>query len=259
MITKSIINKVGLEAEVLIRSKKNELVIPSDYNLPCDDFIVLGEIRAPAKDNIPDTLYAFMKEFYMFNKSLEYFNFHTDIEKGWATISPEDYTNILRKMGSKEIATCKNIYKNVDILKLTDANVLDGKILSHNVSTGLHIHFSSDIVVHNIYHVPDAYQLRNNLFVHSCQDKRFDEETKLYSLLTKNTIRSIVSSFDKNIFPKYNPENVTLKYRKPGFYEEKSWGFEYRSLPFNQLVYDNLASIVEFAFEQLSKLSKVLV
>jgi hypothetical protein len=40
----------------------------------------------------------------------------------------------------------------------------------------------------------------------------------------------------------------------PGFYEVKNYGFEYRSLPFNKLVLDNLKDIIAYAFEELDYL-----
>jgi len=54
MITKKLVNKIGLECEVLIRNNKDELVIPSEYNLPTDDFIILGEIRSLPQTNVSD-------------------------------------------------------------------------------------------------------------------------------------------------------------------------------------------------------------
>ena len=54
----------------------------------------------------------------------------------------------------------------------------------------------------------------------------------------------------------YGLENRTLKYRNPGFYEKKSWGFEYRSLPANDdtLSLGKLRFIVETAFDLLNNL-----
>lgn len=42
-------------------------------------------------------------------------------------------------------------------------------------------------------------------------------------------------------------------YRIPGMWEAKPWGFEYRSLPFNQWVIDHLLEITEFAFDVLER------
>jgi hypothetical protein len=256
MITKKLVNKIGLECEVLIRNNKDELVIPSEYNLPTDDFIILGEIRSLPQTNVSDVVYEFMKDLYAFNILLKVNKLNLDIQDGWDVISPDLYSKLLRIMGSKNIEECKNVYGN-DILKMTDAIVENGKIIGHKISTGLHIHFSYDIIASHKYAKETYTNTVDNMYVRTGTET-CEEETKLYSLLTENTIKSIVKSFDKDILPKYKIEE-NLKFRNSGFYEIKPYGFEYRSLPFNQLILDNLTEIVEYSFDKLNKLSKVLV
>jgi hypothetical protein len=258
MITKRIVNKIGLECEVLIRNNKDELVIPNDYGLAHDDFPILGEVRSLPYETVQDTVFEFWKDYYAYNLHTKYNKLFLDIQDGWDVISPEYYSKILKKMGNKEISQAKNIYKT-DILKLTDAIVEDGKITGHKISCGLHIHFSSDIVIDNDYSIPDFVQDTQNHYIKLPTTTRYHEETKLYSLLTDNVIKSIIRGLDNDILYKYTIPNQKLKYRYPGFYELKSYGFEYRSLPFNQLVLDNLVSIVEYCFDKLNKLSKLLV
>jgi len=256
MITKRIVNKIGLECEVLIRNNKDELVIPNDYGLAHDDFPILGEVRSLPYETVQDTVFEFWKDYYAYNLHTKYNKLFLDIQDGWDVISPEYYSKILKKMGNKEISQAKNIYKT-DILKLTDAIVEDGKIKGHKISCGLHIHFSSYINIQYKVDVPHYYSNGNNLFVKG-DTNSFMEEENLYSLLTPNVIKSIIKGIDTDILSKYNI-NENLKYRYPGFYELKSYGFEYRSLPFNRLVFDNLVSIVEYCFDKLNKLSKLLV
>ena len=257
MITNKIVNKIGLECEVLIRNQKDELVIPSDYSLSHDDFIILGEIRSLPYETVQDTVFEFYKDYYAYETHVKHNKLFIDIQDGWDMISPEYYSTILKRMGNKEISQAKNIYKT-DILKLTDAVVEDGKIVGHKISCGLHIHFSSDIVITESHYVPKLDKLKEYLF-YSSGSEEVKTETKLYSLLTNNIIKSIIKGLDKDILSKFNIANQTLKFRNPGFYEIKPYGFEYRSLPFNNLVLDNLVEIVEYCFDKLNKLSKVLV
>jgi hypothetical protein len=257
MITKRIVNKIGLECEVLIRNNKDELVIPNDYGLAHDDFPILGEVRSLPYETVQDTVFEFWKDYYAYNLHTKYNKLFLDIQDGWDVISPEYYSKILKKMGNKEISQAKNIYKT-DILKLTDAIVEDGKITGHKISCGLHIHFSSDIIASHRYAKETYTNTVDNTYVRTGTETCV-EETKLYSLLTDNVIKSIIKGLDNDILYKYTIPNQKLKYRYPGFYELKSYGFEYRSLPFNQLVLDNLVSIVEYCFDKLNKLSKLLV
>lgn len=257
MITNRILNKIGIECEVLIRNNKNELIIPASYDLPHDDFIILGEIRSLPHDNIPDTLFGFMKDFYLFKEKVEKLKLHIDTEKGHDIISPENYSDILKMMGSKGIENCKNIY-GTDILQLSDTILEDDKVVGHKISAGLHIHFSSDVIATSRIRIDDYLNVKGNLYYKS-GSKDIIEETKLYSLITNNVIKSIVKGFDNDILPIYSSQDIVLKFRNPGFYELKSYGFEYRSLPCNNLVINNLDKIIKYAFDKLNKLSKVLV
>ncbi len=135
-------NKVGLEAEFFVRKNKG-LVFPADYGFSCDDFCLLGEFRAKAASSREETIANFIKEYYEIIYKAEKKGVEVDIQTGWDKIDPKFYAQIIRKMGSKSVAACLNIY-NTDILQLTDAEVEGGKILAQKISCGLHVHFSSE-------------------------------------------------------------------------------------------------------------------
>lgn len=252
MLRKRIENKVGIECEVLIRNKKDELIIPSTYDYAHDDFVILGEIRAEPGKDVPDTLFNFLKSYYNYEEYIKKDKLHLDIDKGYDIITPELYSKVLKTMGTKEISSTKNIY-GTDILKLTDEIVDNGKIIGHYISTGLHIHFSSDVIVTEEHAETNYIKLSNDTYVKG-ESKLTLADTIIYSLLNVQTIKQIIRNFDKNILSKYNIQGLPLKYRLPGFYERKNYGFEYRSLPFNKLVLDNLKDIIAYAFEELDYL-----
>ena len=255
MITREVVNKIGIEAEVLIRDKNDKLIYPDNYYMAKDDFIILGEIRGKPYSIVSDVVFEFYKDFYAYKKVADYNKLSLDLS-GYTILTPEFYAEILRKMGSKEIAKCENIYKT-DILNLSDDVLEDGKITGHKVSTGLHIHFSSDIVVTETNELEPFIPYKDGLYLKSNVETREEKETKIYSLLTNTAIKSIVRALDRDIYPKYKI-NADLKFRQPGFFERKAWGFEYRSLPFTGYVFDNLTEIVEYCFDLLRKLEKVL-
>src|SRR5690606_29233883 len=104
------INKIGLEAEFLIKNEQNELVYPQDHGFSCDDFCILGEFRAEPGDTREKTIANFYEEYYKIIYRAKEKKLKIDILNGWETIEPEIYANILRKMGAKSVAQCKNIY-----------------------------------------------------------------------------------------------------------------------------------------------------
>jgi hypothetical protein len=62
---------------------------------------------------------------------------------------------------------------------------------------------------------------------------------------------------DDKFFKKYVPsEDKRTKYRQPGYYELKDYGFEYRSLPASNESMNDIRKIVGFAFELLKEINK---
>jgi hypothetical protein len=76
--------------------------------------------------------------------------------------------------------------------------------------------------------------------------------------LRKRVIEDIAKRCKHNgaIVPMKRPKKEDrTKYRQPGFYELKPYGFEYRSLPANDAVMKALPEIVGKAFELLDSLN----
>lgn len=262
----NITNKIGLEAEFLITDKDNNLLYPGDYGFDTDEFIILGEFRCEPAETRAKVIANFYEGYYKIVELAKKRKVNIDISTGYSKITPKFYSEIMKKMGSKEISKCSNIY-DTDILELSDAEVQDGKILFQKISTGLHIHFSSQSHAEDIFqerikqyepaNIPlsiEGIHTELNLF------KLVSETTKERKLstsanrITKPVLYNFVESLDKYLLHKYNVD-IPLKFRNPGFYELKSHGgFEYRSLPFNQKLLDNIYDVVNFSFSLLEGL-----
>lgn len=232
-------NKIGLEAEYLLRDKKGELVFPGAYGFSTDEFAILGEFRADPGKNYAETGGNFFKEMSDVLFRARTRGLVVDFS-GMAEISPDFYTTILREVGMKSIPPCKNVYKT-DLLKLSDNVVKKGRIVSVKISCGLHVHFSRQ-VVHEYYEETD---------------KTKKLVTSTHDILRTSDIVSIVKKMDKNVLPHYQLSSF-LKYRQPGFYERKSYGFEYRSLPMTDafMKLENVMWLVEQSFSYLEALEK---
>ena len=259
-------NKIGLEAEFLLR-KNGELVYPANYGFETDDFPILGEIRALPANTRAETMANFLKVWYETVERSRAAGLDIDLS-GYAEISPEKYAEILRRMGTKEVAKCANIYPETDLLHLSDAIVENGRILHHRISTGLHLHFSSLATTTKLYSrteetftpvtIPlsiNGTNLAEMSFYQKVGEKKIEERiTATASRITRPVLYDIVEFLDKNLLKKYYL-GVPLKYRNPGFYEVKPYGFEYRSLPFTEEVLGDLYDIVFMCFNCLERLS----
>lgn len=263
------INKVGLEAEFFLRDKNGkELVFPENHGFETDEFIILGEFRAKPGVTRSETAANFFRAWYDVIELAKKKEKTIDISTGYTLITPEFYTEIMRKMGTKTIAHCKNIYPDVDLLKLTDAVVKDGKIEGHKLSTGLHIHLSSSDTVEKIYKkkvetyspvkIPlslgDVSVAEMSFYQKTGESDVEDKFSVTANRITRPVLYSIIKEFDEKILPMYKIDKI-LKYRNPGFYEMKvHGGFEYRSLPFNEKTFGGIFDIVDFAFNKLEEL-----
>ncbi len=257
-------NKIGLEAEYLLRNKDNQLVYPADHGFTTDDFCILGEFRGTPGETREEAIANFIKEYFKVVYSAKKKDLVVDITKGWDLITPKFHSEILKKMGVKNVAKCQNIY-NTDILTLTDAEMKDGKIVNQKISCGFHIHFSSEEYNETKFS-QDTYEAVNlplnikiagaaasfNLF--SKKDKIERTVSATASRITKPVIDYFVKQLDETVLKESSKELPSLKYRNPGFYELKGWGFEYRSLPFNQNVFNNIHDIVDYSFKLLENL-----
>lgn len=263
-----VVNSLGLEAEFFLRGKNGKLLYPGKHGFSTDEFFILGEFRAKEGTNRQETLAHFMEKWYEVLFLAKKNGEKIDIETGHTEIDPALYADILRKMESKHIASAKNIYPKIDLLKLTDAVVKDGEIQKYNLSIGLHIHFSSTItdeqktkrkeVTYSPVRIPLSIAGNSvaemNLFQKDSEKEVETTLTASVSRITKPVLYNFIRELDEKILPAYKPE-IPLKYRNPGFYELKSYGFEYRSLPFNKAVLDNIAEIVDFSYSLLEDLN----
>ncbi|RPJ74110.1 MAG: hypothetical protein EHM20_11145 [Alphaproteobacteria bacterium] len=228
-------NKIGLEAEIILRDYSGKVRFPGKHGFGHDEFFLLGEFRAKPGETRNETVGNFMDALSeVFYRAREK-KFQVDFS-GLTEISPEMKADITRKMLTKRIPECSNIY-GTDILKLSDDVVENGVIKTCRLSAGLHVHFSRWA-----YHT-------------WMEDKTRKESWK--DIITPSQMQNIITQMDKNILPRYNL-GVPLKYRNPGFYEKKSYGFEYRSLPmvkdFTEI--DAVLDLVDFSFSLLEKLDK---
>jgi hypothetical protein len=234
-----------------------------------DDYILLGEVRAAPGNTRAEAVANFLKVWFETEETVRRRGCTLDISLGFTPISPEKHAEVLRYMGSKSVAQCKNIYDGVDLLKLSDAVIEGGQILGQKVSTGLHIHFSAtNQVVREFETVSQEYEdieipliLAGKSSTASMRmsqkigEKKVTKEkiTATASSITKPVIHYIVEAMDKEVLSQY-PLEEQLKYRLPGFYELKAHGFEYRSLPFNAATLKDLYWIVDRAFTFLEEI-----
>jgi len=264
-MTKKIENSVGLEAEYFLRNVDGELLIPREHSLADDDYILLGEIRGAKGYSRAETISNFLKVFHATKHEINEINpaWFMDFETGWTELIPKFYAEVMRKMGTKEICQAENVYPDIDLLSLTDQVTSDGKLKSVKASLGLHIHFASVVederttqeYKYTPINIPISVGGAETML---CVHRKEHEETHtlkvIVNRITNPVIKHIVKKFDDEILGKYVPVGIPLKYRNKGFYEVKPYGFEYRSLPFNQMVYEDLWTIVDFAYKQLEEL-----
>lgn len=234
---KMIKNKVGLEFEFLVHDKSGNLVFPGNLGFSFDDFCIIGEARCKPGETPGEVLGNLHEKLYEIQKRAKKKNCQL-VYKGWEEISMKQYAKVLRKMGYKPLSESSNIY-GTDILSLTNEVVDEnGAVTGKLVSTGLHVHFSS--------HSMEKVKIADSSY-----------KTISTSVITYPDVKFIVEEFDKNLLEttmKSLPNG--LKFRHKGFWEEKSHGFEYRSLPAtSQTLFDLAPTIVEFAFEKLAELS----
>jgi hypothetical protein len=234
-----IVNRVGLEVEFFVL-KNNLLVYPDKYGFCSDDFIIIGEFRCDPGKTREETIANFYKEFTKVRRIAK--EKGVDLTYGYREITPQFRAEVLKKMGNKEIADTRNIY-DTNILELSDDVIVDGKITSCKISTGLHVHFSRHV------------ECESKIY----EGRKHDRErivTDKLSIITPSQRKSIIRGMDVRVLPTYNL-GVQLKYRNQGFYEEKPWGFEYRSLPSCDKILElfELENVVDHAFLFLEQLA----
>lgn len=264
--------KVGVEAEFLVMNSKDEIVMPPAH-WPRDGFPLLAEIQADPGTTTAETIGHFEKA------KLEAITKVQNLSDGphkavWSTaehVSLDLYRRALRatdwSIKQESMGKVKNIY-GVDIEDFSDQVVKAGKIVGAMVSCGLHLHFSCEEKVEVKYEDYTYKEVCLPLSVSKGKEALFDSSLLLYrryptkepkvitaraGKLNTPSIRFIVKGMDKAFFERFVPKERTTKFRQPGFYELKPWGFEYRSLPCNTETIAALPEIVSKAFELLNE------
>jgi len=255
-------NMVGLEAEFLLYDKDGTLVMPREHGFEVDDYPILGEFRAKPGESIGKTVGNFITEYYNVIAKADKLGLTVDLS-GHSTISPELYAKVLTSMGTKTLAKGANIYGG-NILTMSD-HVIDesGNITAVKISCGLHLHFSSN---HTVSRVISGMKYTPVTLPLSIKDipvqmdlyrgAGYEEErtiTATADRITNPVVKFIVEQLDTLVYPLYKLD-VALKYRRPGYYELKPYGFEYRSLPFTSAVLNNIMKITTTAFELLESI-----
>lgn len=264
-------NKIGIEAEYILRDKKGDIIIPPAYT-GRDGFPVLGEIRADPGETVVEVVSNFLKA----KMSIERQYYRGE------TISFEPVTIVPLKIYKKAMAIIRdsdggkdallskvmNIH-NIDISDYSDQIIKNNKIQGCKASCGLHIHFSSSIGEKRSIH-RDEYESidlpisildgkAETVLSLSKYTGRKEEETieVTASQLNKPSVEWIVRNMDDKFFERFVPpeEKDRTKFRQPGFFELKDYGFEYRSLPASPASIESLTEIVEYAFSLLKDLN----
>lgn len=259
-------SKVGLEAEFLMRNSKGEVIMP--VGVSTDDFPILGEIRGQEGERMAETVANFSMAHLQTvqnlrqGRTIEF----TAIERLPLALYKKALSEVKKPKGDV-IGQVKNVY-GTDMSDYSDQIIKNGKIQGANVSCGLHVHFScSDVSEDSIrdfeYEAANVPMTIGNglamkLELFNRKDYKVLKSCKAEaSVLTRPVIEYIVKEMDQRFFGRFAPaKGQRTKYRQPGFFELKPWGFEYRSLPCTPEVIDALPEITTFAFELLDNLNK---
>jgi hypothetical protein len=271
-------SNVGLEAEfLLIDSKDNVVIPPSSWDR--DGFPLLGEVRGNCGNNTPDVV-------ANFNKKL--MEITAKVKKG-SKIVMEDFIRIrlavykaamkqVTEPKSDQVGKVKNVYE-INIEDYSDQVLENGKIQGINSSCGLHIHFSCRETVSKIIEdvkytlvtlpiklaevsgentiLTELIRPEIHLYSKECLPDKIKKRVSVFaSVLTKPVVEYIVKELDNAFFERFAPkEEDRTKYRRPGFYKLKPYGFEYRSLPANNATMEALPEIVDKALGLLASLN----
>ena len=265
-----LVSKIGLEAEFIVRNKEGKIVIPH-YGVPKDGFPLLGEIRGEPARNTAKVFANFIEEKIRVEKAVK-LSGHTIEYISSENVGLKVYKEVMKllratveekKVSGKQI---RNIY-GIDITEFSDQVLKDGKIQGMTVSCGLHINFScTDEEERSV--LEDQYE---SVVLPLSMGDNLDTELRLYkrkgyekkevikvsaSVLTRPVVTDIIKRLDKKFFIEFEEGLKTkTKYRQPGFFALKDFGFEYRSLPFNKDVFEKLPEIIDFSFELIENLN----
>ncbi len=261
---------VGIEVEYLTLDEKGQVVLPPLY-LDVDDFPLLAEIRAKPGSTVANTVANFLLRKMEVERQLSRelsMSFQSS-----ARVGLDVYRRAMQactKPKNEVAGNVRNLY-GTDITDFSDQIIKGGKIQGINISCGLHIHFSCRSVdrvevmrpkytevqlpIRVPETVPEGAKALLQPFIDLYKSDGYEVEQVLEataSLLNRPTIEWMVRSLDEEFFERLaGPKEKRTKYRQPGFFELKPYGFEYRSLPASPEALDALPEIVEAAFKLL--------
>lgn len=264
------IKKVGLEAEYVLLGEDGDLeTIPVSYNR--DSFPLLGEIRGKPGVTWFEAVSSFQEEYLktLHNIESEYTKYKLSFAPS-TIISKDDYKTAIKSVDLNQKEADLQLSKNIYGTRLDDFSdqiVADKKITGYRISCGLHVHFSySETVTKKIERshyekvsLPislseDAFPVSLDLYK-KVSEKEEVLASATVSKLTRPAIYEIVRSMDSAFFERFAPTSEErTKFRQPGFYENKVYGFEYRSLPASDETIKNLPEITKYAFKLLDDL-----
>lgn len=245
--------KIGLEAETFLFNKTNAPeIVPAYYDR--DDFPLLAEIRGKPGESVGEVVGNFVTALIELRTKLERnkSELHMDSHSGFYYVPLSLHKEAHKVMGGKAVDESLNIYGTSVEEFPDDQRNLAGRITHRCVSCGLHVHFSAEEVVTK--QEPLYTKAGKKEYTRSSEFKTI-EIGRLSLLKPRLVISDIVKGMDKELYPKLISEEVKkrCKYRQPGFYELKPYGFEYRSLPYIDQNVDVMTGIVETAFDLLKK------
>ena len=267
--------QVGIEVEFLVLDSKGEVILAPTY-LDRDDFPILGEIRALPGKNMAECMGNFHKKMLDVKSCLA--KTHTMSIETMRRVKLKVYQEAMKqcqRAKNEMFGEIKNIY-GTNIADFSDQVIKDNKIQGINISCGLHLHFScrhiDEVEVEDREYeqveLPIAVStaegelvkregvhnlLQPSIYLYKYKGYKTKKTLKAQaSLLNKPTIEYIVRHFDEVWFKKFAPKKAECtKYRQPGFWEKKDYGFEYRSLPANAETIEALPDMINDAFALL--------
>lgn len=228
---------VGIEVEALLLNPDGEIIVPP-ATFPRDGFPIFVEIQAGPGSTVVETVANYHKARLELQAMLR--EGHSLLYRPFEQLSLKLYREANRQMaGGHKNEGIRNIY-GTDISDFSDQVVKDGRIQGTNISCGLHIHFSYETItritipefVPVVLPMEDPIEGRRTIELYRKTDKaEHTEEVKINDLKLP-VIEAIVRRMDELCFDKFKiDDDKRTKYRQPGFYRLKPYGFEYRSLP----------------------------
>jgi len=287
-------SKVGLEAEFLLINAKGEIIIPP-ASWDRDGFPLLAEIRGDEGKTVAETVTNFKaKEIGIVEDMRKGHTMRmSNMEMIKLALYKKANKEIDWDEKEESMGKIKNIH-GIDIESFSDQVVKGNKIQGIRISCGLHVHFSCNeeryyeheeaqyeqvilpiglgdgplIATHHSEEGADlpftpAELLAKELLkpcVYLYRQKGYSKSAKTTihaNRLNKPAIEYIVREMDEQFFERFAPrKDDRTKFRQPGFFELKPYGFEYRSLPANADVMEALPEITRKAFDLLEEINK---